>query len=60
MRIRGTALLIVLLACASSFAQESPQRRERTAGGRIGWLFSDDLDLVGDLYADVPFAQVPM
>lgn len=30
-----------------------------SAGGRIAWIFSDDLDLVGDLWADVPFFASP-
>ena len=56
--LRPVAFFLAILACAGALAQESgaPARRERTAGGRISWIFSDDLDLVGDLYADVPFA----
>lgn len=30
-----------------------------TAGGRLAWVSSEDLDLIGDLWADVPFRLGP-
>jgi hypothetical protein len=56
-----TMLLLVPVIVAGDDAAnvEGPERPGPTAGGRLAWVSSDDLDLIGDLWADVPFRLGP-
>ena len=59
--ILSTLLLLApgLVADDGAPDSEHPERPGPTAGGRLAWVSSDDLDLVGDLWADVPFRLGP-
>jgi len=51
---------VALGAAAAAAAADDPttERPGPLAGGRLMWMVSDDLDLVGDLWADLPLAPV--
>jgi hypothetical protein len=57
----GSALL--LAAAPDSLAEEAPAATVHedgvSAGGSLAWIFSDDLDLVGELAADLPWNVTP-
>jgi hypothetical protein len=58
-------LTCLLLLAPMVFADEDSQDDKRSerpgpmVGGRLAWVSSDDLDLLGDLWADVPFRLGP-
>jgi hypothetical protein len=58
--------LLLLIPLGPATAEDGSDRSEAaetrpgpTAGGRLVWVSSDDLDLLGDLWADVPFHLGP-
>jgi len=53
----AVAAAALAVAVVSAFAEPAPQSSDRvTAGGSLAWFFSRDLDLLGNLRADLPFA----
>ncbi len=51
------ALFVVAWASTGSRADQpdEPETSAREVGGRVAWLSGDGLDLIGDVWADVPF-----
>ena len=49
-------VLLGLLASSASARAGGDAAEKVSAGGSLAWVFSRDLDLLGDLRADLPFA----
>ena len=57
---RGASIpALVLVALAATAAGDAPaaeeDRSRPAAGGRLAWVFDDDLDLLGDLWVELPW-----
>jgi hypothetical protein len=52
-------VVVVLLACAPAAAQTRSERETPSLGGSLAWIFSDDLDLVGDMWSEFPVTLGP-
>src|SRR5512136_1388366 len=50
-----SALLLLAAAGGAAWSEDGPDSRV-TAGGSLAWIFSPELDLLGGLRADLPFA----
>ena len=57
----STLLLLAppLVAADDDVGAERPESPGPTAGGGLAWVSSEELDLIGDLWADVPFRLGP-
>jgi hypothetical protein len=53
--LAALAALLLLAGPGPATAQDPAEPGPSTAGGRLMWISSDDLDLLGDLWVDLPF-----
>ncbi len=51
--------IVVLIAAALSSAGSPVIAEEASAGGRLAWVLTEELELLGDLWVDLPFRVGP-